>query len=80
MSLDKSYEELTNEEADFIILLYEVVSKLVRAGRNVTLVALGVELDIRPSELKDYLMEIIMIQEKIEEDLKIQQGGDRKRS
>lgn len=80
MSLDKSYEELTNEEADFIILLYEVVSKLVRAGRNVTLVALGVELNIRPSELKDYLMEIIMIQEKIEEDLKIQQGGDRKRS
>ena len=80
MSLDKSYEELTNEEADFIILLYQVVSKLVRAGRNVTLVALGVELNIRPSELKDYLMEIIMIQEKIEEDLKIQQGGDRKRS
>lgn len=76
MPLDRTYEELTNEEADFIILLYGAVSKLVRAGRNVTLVALGVELGLRPSELSDYLMEIILIQERVEEEYKVQQDGD----
>lgn len=76
MPLDRTYEELTNEEADFIILLYGAVSKLVRAGRNVTLVALGFELDLKPSELSDYLMEIILIQERVEEEYKVQQDRD----
>lgn len=76
MPFDRTYEELTSDEADFIISLYEAVSELVRSGRPVTLVALGRILNISTTELSDYLMEIVRIQEKVEEEYQIQQVGD----
>jgi hypothetical protein len=76
MPFDRTYEELTSDEADFIISLYEAVSELVCSGRPVTLVALGRILDISTTELSDYLMEIVRIQDKVEEEYQIQQGRD----
>ena len=74
MPLDYTYEEITNDEADFIISLYEIISRLVREGRAVTLVGLAYELNIKTSELSDYLMLITSILDKVEEEYKIQQG------
>lgn len=68
MKIDNTYEELTSSEADFIISLYEAAAKLHAEGRVVTLVGLGHELDIKPSELADYLPEIVSIVNKIEEE------------
>ena len=77
MPFDRTYEELTNDEADFIISLYESVSELIRSGRPVTLVALGRILNVSTTELSDYLIEIVRIQDKVEEEYQVQQGGDR---
>lgn len=77
MPFDRTYEELTSDEADFIISLYESVSELIHSGRPVTLVALGRILNVSTTELSDYLMEIVKIQDKVEEEYQIQQGGDR---
>jgi hypothetical protein len=74
MPLDYTYEEITSDEADFIIALYEVISKLVREERAVTLVGLAYELNITTSELSDYLMLITSILDKVEEEYQIQQG------
>lgn len=74
MPLDYTYEEITNDEADFIISLYEIISRLVREGRAVTLVGLAYELNIKTSELSDYLMLITSILDKVEEEYQIQQG------
>ena len=74
MPLDYTYEEITSDEADFIISLYEVISRLVREGRSVTLVGMAYELNIETSELSDYLMLITSILDKVEEEYQIQQG------
>lgn len=76
MRIDFSYEEITNDEADFIISMYEAVSRLVYQGNPVTLVGLAYELNIRPNELSDYLPQIISILDKVEEEYQIQQSGD----
>ena len=47
MPLDYTYEEITSEEANFIISLYEIISRLVREQRAVTLVGLAYELNIK---------------------------------
>ena len=47
MGLYNYYEDITESEADFIIDLYNCISKLVRDGRPVTLVGLAYELGIR---------------------------------
>jgi hypothetical protein len=74
MPLDYTYEEITSDEADFIISLYEIISRLVREERAVTLVGLAYELNIKTSELSDYLMLITSILDKVEEEYQIQQG------
>ena len=70
MKIDNTYEELTSSEADFIISLYEAASKIHAEGRVVTLVGLGHELNIKPSELADFLPEIVSIVNKIEEEVR----------
>jgi hypothetical protein len=76
MPFDYTYEEITNDEADFIISLYKVISRLVREGRAVTLVGLAYELNIRTDELSDYLMLITSILDKVEEEYQIRQIED----
>ena len=61
MSLDQYYEELTNDEADFILDIYNVIDRMVLNGRPVTLVGLGYELGVNPQELSDHLPTIIQI-------------------
>ena len=51
MSLDLTYEEITSDEADFIISLYYAVSKIYKEGRPVTLVGLGHELNVTTTDL-----------------------------
>lgn len=76
MPFDYTYEEITNDEADFIISLYEVISRLVREERAVTLVGLAYELNIGTDELSDYLMLITSILDKVEEEYQIRQIED----
>lgn len=71
-----TYEEITSEEADFIISLYEVISKFVQEQRAVTLVGLAYELDISTDELSDYLMIITSILDKVEEEYQVRQDQD----
>lgn len=76
MPFGSTYEEITSEEADFIISLYEVISKFVQEQRAVTLVGLAYELDIRTDELSDYLMIITSILDKVEEEYQVRQDQD----
>lgn len=70
MAFDFSYEEITPEEADFIINIYYAVSTLVYAGRNVTLVGLSNILNVSTNELSDYLPYIVTIQDKVESEVR----------
>lgn len=74
MPFEYTYEEITSEEADFIIALYEVISRLVQEKRSVTLVGLAYELNISTNELSDYLMLITSILDKVEEEYQVRQG------
>lgn len=76
MPFGSTYEEITSEEADFIISLYEVISKFVQEQRAVTLVGLAYELDISTDELSDYLMIITSILDKVEEEYQVRQDQD----
>lgn len=76
MPFEYTYEEITSEEADFIIALYEVISRLVQEKRSVTLVGLAYELNISTNELSDYLMLITSILDKVEEEYQVRQGED----
>lgn len=68
MKIDDPYNEITSSEADFIILLYETIKRVMDDGSKVTLVRLGYELNISSQELSDYLFEIVKIVDKIEEE------------
>jgi hypothetical protein len=72
MFFENSYEEITNSEANILIDIYEAIDSMVRNHQSVTLVGLGYILDIKPSELSDYLPQIITILTKIEEKYSIQ--------
>jgi hypothetical protein len=67
MNLNDYYEQITDSEANFILDLHEVIDRLVRNGIPVTLVRLGFELNIQPSELGDYIQLILSILDKVEE-------------
>ena len=67
MNLNDYYEQITDSEANFILDLHEVIDRLVRNGIPVTLVRLGFELNIRPSELGDHIQLILSILDKVEE-------------
>ena len=70
MKIDEPYTEITESEADFIIILYETIRRLVFEEHKITLVRLGYELNIQPSELSDYLFYIVRIVDKIEEEVR----------
>lgn len=70
MQIDQPYDEITSTEADFIILLYEKIRELIVNEQKVTLVRLGYELNIKSSELSDYLFEIVRIVDNIEEEIR----------
>ena len=67
MKLDEYYEEITDSEANFIIDLHEAIDHLVYHGIPVTLVRLGYDLNITPSELSDYTFLVLSILDKVEE-------------
>ena len=71
MFFQKYYEDLTSDEADFIIDIYNVVDRLVYNSEPVTLVRLGYELGVEPNELSDYLTIIITILNKVEEEYEV---------
>ena len=70
MKIDEPYTEITESEADFIIILYETIRRLVLEEHKITLVRLGYELNIKPSELSDYLFDIVRIVDRIEEEVR----------
>ena len=70
MAINDTDQEITSEEADFIITLYEIIRKLIVGGEKVTLVRLGYELNIKSEELSDYLFEIVRIVDSIEEEIR----------
>lgn len=67
---DYSYEEITASEADFIIRIYEAVKNILESNGKVSLVRLGYELNVRPSELSDYLFQIVKIEEYVESEIR----------
>lgn len=67
MDFLQQYEDITSDEADFIIDLYENIERLVRYNHPVTLVRLAHDLNLKPSELSDYLPIIITMLNKAEE-------------
>jgi hypothetical protein len=67
MNLNDQYEQITDDEANFILDIHQAVDKLVRHNIPVTLVRLGFELNITPSELGDYIHIIVSILDKVEE-------------
>ena len=71
MFFEKYYEDLTNDEADFILDIYNVVDRLVSNYQPVTLVLLGHELGVEPNELSDYLAIIITILNKVEQEYEV---------
>ena len=71
MSINEYYEDITDSEANFLLELYDVIRKLVLLDIDVTLVRLGYELDTRPSELADYLPQILVILNRVEDEFEI---------
>ena len=71
MPLDQHYEDLTSDEADFILDIYRVIDRMVLDGSSVTLVGLGYELGVKPQELSDYLPTIIQILNKVEQEYEV---------
>jgi hypothetical protein len=67
MNFNDQYEQITDDEANFILDIHQAVDKLVRHNIPVTLVRLGFELHITPSELGDYIHIIVSILDKVEE-------------
>jgi hypothetical protein len=70
MRIDDTYSDITEQEADFLITLYETIRELVYQGSKVTLVRLGYELNISTKELSDYLFDIVRIVDRIEEEVR----------
>ena len=69
------YEIMTSEEADFIIDLYESIKYRFDNKQPITLVGIGKDLRIKPTELADYLPDILSILTKIEKEKVLQRGG-----
>ena len=67
MLTENYYEDLSADEADFILDIYRVIDALVYYDQSVTLVRLGFELGVSPQELADYLPTIVTILTKVED-------------
>jgi hypothetical protein len=75
--INEYYEDLTEDEADFILDLYEVINRLVYNGYPVTLVRLAFELGVSTEELSDHLSVILIILNKVEQEYaEVRQGFD----
>ena len=80
MIMDEDYYEImTSDEANFIIELYESIKYRFDKKQPITLVGIGKDLRVRPTELADYLPDILAILTNIEKEEVLQRGG-RKRS
>jgi len=73
--MDDYYEILSKDEADFLIELYEQIRVRVINRENVTLVGIARNMKVRPSELADYMPQILSMLTSLENE--IQQGRDR---
>jgi len=73
--MDDYYEILSKDEADFLIELYEQIRIRVINRENVTLVGIARNMKVRPSELADYMPEILSMLTSLENE--IRQGADR---
>jgi len=73
--MDDYYEILSQDEADFLIELYEQIRVRVINRENVTLVGIARNMKVRPSELADYMPEILSMLTSLENE--IRQGADR---
>jgi hypothetical protein len=73
--MDDYYEILSKDEADFLIELYEQIRVRVINRENVTLVGIAKNMKVRPSELADYMPEILSMLTSLENE--IRQGADR---
>jgi hypothetical protein len=73
--MDDYYEILSKDEADFLIELYEQIRVRVINRENVTLVGIAKNMKVRPSELADYMPQILSMLTSLENE--IRQGADR---
>jgi hypothetical protein len=73
--MDDYYEILSKDEADFLIELYEQIRVRVINRENVTLVGIARNMKVRPSELADYMPQILSMLTSLENE--IRQGADR---
>jgi hypothetical protein len=73
--MDDYYEILSQDEADFLIELYEQIRVRVINRENVTLVGIARNMKVRPSELADYMPQILSMLTSLENE--IRQGADR---
>lgn len=73
--MDDYYEILSKDEADFLIELYEQIRVRVINREHVTLVGIARNMKVRPSELADYMPQILSMLTSLENE--IQQGRDR---
>ena len=73
--MDDYYEILSEDEADFLIELYEQIRVRVINRENVTLVGIARNMKVRPSELADYMPQILSMLTSLENE--IRQGADR---
>lgn len=68
--MDEYYEILTKDEADFLIELYERIRHRIVNRIPVTLVGIAKEMKLRPSELADYLPEILAMLNSLEDEIR----------
>lgn len=68
--MDEYYEILTKDEADFLIELYERIRYRIVNRIPVTLVGIAKEMKVRPSELADYLPEILAMLNSLEDEIR----------
>ena len=68
MLLNDSYEDMSPEEADLILDIYNVIDYFVYHSYPVTLVGISRYVGVEPKELADYLPIIMTILNKVEEE------------
>lgn len=73
--MDEHYEIITNDEADFLINLYEEIRVRVFNDDKVTLVGISKSLNMKPSELVEYLPQILQMLNAVESE--VRQGKNR---
>ena len=65
---DKSYEMITDMEANFLMELYDAIVTLVNSGSKVSLPRIADIVGVRPAELMDYIHEITEMERQLNVD------------